>query len=55
MMGPQTSRDRTEAMALQIAHQRLEKLGWNYATSDIGKLAREILDALDAPRADKAS
>lgn len=55
MTDTSNARDRTEAMALQVAHQRLEKLGWKYATADIGKLAREILDALDAPLPSKES
>lgn len=40
-------RDRTQAEALRIAHDRLEKLGWRYAHADIGKVAAEIIAALD--------
>lgn len=43
--------DRAQAEALRIAHERLEKLeklGWRYKHADIGKVAKEILDAMEA-------
>ena len=42
-------RDRATAAALQIAYQNLLRLGWKFTHADIGKRAREILDAFDAP------
>ena len=41
------SKDRTKAMALQIAHQYLVTQGWKFTMADVGKRAREIVDALD--------
>jgi hypothetical protein len=38
--------DRTQAEALRIAYDRLEKLGWKYSYADIGKMAKAILDAM---------
>lgn len=46
-------RDATEAMALQIAYQRLLALGHRFSTPDIGKKAREILNALDGYSSDE--
>lgn len=39
--------DQTSAEALRLAKAHLEKLGWKYTASQIGALAREILDALE--------
>lgn len=47
---PEDTRDRTTAAALQIAHQHLLKLGWAFNASDVGRTAREIVDAFDAIR-----
>lgn len=40
------SQDRTQAEALRLAKADLERRGWSYAATDIGKLAREIMDAM---------
>ena len=41
--------DRTAAVALQLAADHLEKMGWKYTPEDIGSTAREIVEALNAP------
>ena len=38
--------DHTQAEALRIARDRLEKMGWKYTAADIGKTAAEILNGL---------
>lgn len=38
--------DETVAMALKLAKEKLDKLGWGYANHDIGDAARKILDGL---------
>lgn len=50
---PEDTRDRTIAAALQIAHQHLVKLGWGFSAADVGKTAREIVDAFDKPAEEK--
>ena len=40
--------DRTQAEALRIAYDRLNKLGWKYSFTDVGKSANLILTALAA-------
>jgi len=41
--------DRTQAEALRLAREYLEKMGWRYTPKDIGKTARSILSALAQP------
>lgn len=38
--------DRTKAEALRIAYDRLNKLGWSFSLTEVGKSANMILDAL---------
>lgn len=45
---PTDDRDRSIAAALQIAYQNLLRLGWKFSAADVGKHAREILNAFDA-------
>lgn len=40
-------RDQTQAEALRIAHARLIYLGWRYDSAQIGKVAAEIIKAMD--------
>lgn len=40
--------DRAQAEALRIAYDRLNKLGWKYSFTDVGKSANLILTALAA-------
>lgn len=42
------ARDRATAAAFQIAYQNLVRLGWKFSAADVGKAAREIMDAFDA-------
>lgn len=37
----------TEAMALDIAYRNLVRLGWRFSPSEIGKMARVILDEME--------
>lgn len=41
---------RAEAMALRLAKDYLEKMGWKYTPADIGTKAQEILCAMLAER-----
>jgi hypothetical protein len=41
--------DRTQEAALLIAERFLLKQGWRFGPEDVGKTAREILDALSRP------
>lgn len=45
-----SERDRATAEALRIAHEYLVKQGWRFNAADVGKVAREIIDAFDANR-----
>ena len=36
-----------KAEALRLAKAYLEKMGWRYGPKDIGKTAKEILDAME--------
>lgn len=38
------------AEALRIADRRLERLGWKYTGTEVGKIAREILEALQGTK-----
>lgn len=38
-----------QAEALRIAEDWLKRQGWKFTPSDVGKRAREILDAMEAP------
>ncbi len=40
--------DRTQAEALRIAEDHLKRLGWKFTPADVGKKAREVIDALAA-------
>ena len=40
-------RDETEAMALKLAEKKLVSLGWKWDATQIGKVAAEIIKALD--------
>jgi hypothetical protein len=40
-------RDHTEAMALKLAEKKLISMGWKWDATQIGKVAAEILKALD--------
>ena len=40
--------DRTTAEALRLAKAHLEKMGWRYTPEDIGKTARQIINAVAA-------
>ena len=42
--------DQTQAEALRIAYAILDKAGWRYSSADVGKTAREILDAMKLER-----
>lgn len=42
------ARDNAQAEALRIAHAWLLLQGWSFTPADVGKRARQILDALDA-------
>ena len=39
--------DQTTAEALRLARAHLEKMGWTYTPEDIGKTARQIIDAVE--------
>ena len=40
--------DRTQAEALRIAYDRLKFLGWKFPHHDVGRVAKEIIEALNA-------
>ncbi len=40
--------DRAQAEALRIAYDRLKYLGWKFTHRDVGRVAKEILEALNA-------
>ena len=40
--------DRTTAEALRIAEDHLKRLGWKFTPADVGRRAREIIEALTA-------
>ncbi|WPZ13204.1 hypothetical protein T8J41_13670 [Nitratireductor rhodophyticola] len=40
--------DRTQAEALRIAEDHLRRLGWKFTPADVGRRAREIIEALTA-------
>ncbi|KAB0570625.1 hypothetical protein [Brucella pituitosa] len=40
--------DRTQAEALRIAYDRLKSLGWKFTHHDVGRVAKEIIEALNA-------
>lgn len=40
--------DRTKAEALRIAMERLDAIGWKYNHSDIGRVAAEIINAMNS-------
>jgi hypothetical protein len=46
-------RDRTEAMALQLADKKLSSGGWKFNPTSIGLAAAQIIKGLDAGLADK--
>ena len=46
-------RDRTEAMALQLAEKQLSKGGWKFNPTTIGFAAAKIIRGLDAGLAEK--
>tara|TARA_R110000737_G_scaffold343831_1_gene370232 strand:- start:439 stop:597 length:159 start_codon:yes stop_codon:yes gene_type:complete len=46
-------RDRTEAMALQLAEKQLSKGGWKFNPTTIGLVAAQIIKGLDTGLAEK--
>jgi hypothetical protein len=46
-------RDRTEAMALQLAEKQISSGGWRFNPTQIGLAAAQIIKGLDAGLADK--
>lgn len=40
--------DRTQAEALRIAYDRLKFLGWKFTHHDVGRVAKEIIEVLNA-------
>lgn len=38
--------DEAQAMAMRIAEDWLKRQGWKFTPADVGKKAREILDAM---------
>ena len=42
--------DRTKAEALRIAYDILKSLNWRFRGADVGKMAREIIAALEQDR-----
>ncbi len=47
--------DETIAEALRIAERRLMALGWRYSTEEVGKVAAQIIAALDTQPTTEAS
>lgn len=46
-------RDRTSAMALSLAKEKLEENGWRYSAEDIGTYAAKIIRALESGLGEK--
>ncbi len=47
-----SDRDRAQAEALRIAYARLMQLGWRYDDAQIGKVAAQIIKAMDKEMAE---